>query len=125
MFSWLEKLEHKRWWNMLIVVSFVFAVLFGTKAVTIIDPQAGFLMSIGLLFVGIGEGANHKKVTEYKTGKIVYYDPFFEKVRGETPTMKIPKGSIYKREPIFIGILFDAIGIALVFAGIVKIFSTL
>jgi len=121
MFSWLENLDKKRWWNMIIIVGFVFAILFGAKIITIIDPQAGFLLSIGLLFIGIGEGANHQKVTDYTTGKMVYFNPFSKTIKGETPTMKIPKGYIYKRKPIFIGILFDFIGIALIAIGLYKL----
>jgi len=121
MFSWLDNLDKKRWWNMLIITSFIFAILFGAKVITIINPQAGFLISLGLLFVGIGEGANHKKITDYKIGKIVYYDPFSQEEYGKTPTLKIPKGYTYKREPIFIGILFDVIGIALIIIGLFKL----
>ncbi len=121
MFSWLENLDKKRWWNMIIIVGFIFAILFGAKIITIIDPQAGFLISVGLLFVGIGEGANHKKVIEYKIGKQIFYNPFSKTIEGESPTIKIPKGYIYKREPIFIGLLFDFIGVALIIIGLVKL----
>ena len=121
MFSWLDNLDKKRWWNMLIITSFIFAILFGAKVITIINPQAGFLISLGFLFVAIGEGANHKKVTDYHVGKIVYYNPFSEEIQGKSPTLKIPKGYTYKRKPIFIGILFDVIGIALIFIGLFKL----
>ena len=106
---------------MLIITSFIFAILFGAKVITIINPQAGFLISIGFLFVGIGEGANHKKVTDYHIGNIVFYNPFSEEIQGKSPTLKIPKGYTYKREPIFIGILFDVIGIALIIIGLFKL----
>ena len=120
MFSWLENLDKKRWWNMLIIVGFIFAILFGMKLITIIPPIAGFLFSIGLLFVGIGEGANHQKIPNYETGEYAWIDPINNKKVASIPA-KIQKGYIYKRKPVFIGIVFDVFGILLMLIGLYKL----
>ena len=107
---------------MLIATGFIFAILFGTRVINIIDPQIGFLFSIGLLFVGIGESANHKKEIVYEKGNEIFYNPLNGEVIGKSPTLHIPKGTAYKRKPIFIGILFDIIGIAFITVALYKLF---
>ena len=112
---------------MFVVIGFVFAILFGTKTITIINPEAGFLISIAMLAFGIAEAANHQEVTQYKKGKISYSDPylqqeyFLDEIKN-SPTVHIPDGKTYVRKPIFIGIVLDIISAILFIAGVIKLF---
>ncbi len=112
---------------MFVIVGFVFAILFGTKAITIVDPEAGFLLSIALLAFGIGEAANHKEVTSYETTKITHFDPyldreyFMDEIRN-SPFVRVPTGKTYVRKPVFVGIVLDAMAAVLFLAGVIKLF---
>jgi len=126
-FSWLEKLDQKRWWNMFVIVGFVFAVLFGTGAVTVVDAEAGFIISIATLCFGIAEAANHKKVTNYRKGKVSHFDPYLQEEYfadeiKNSPTMLIPDGETYVREPVFLGIVLEAVSAILFITGVIKLF---
>jgi len=122
MFKWLENLDTKRWWNMILIIGLTFAILFGTKTITLIDPQAGFLMSVGFILLAIGESANHKKAIQYQKGHISFFNPLSDQEVGQSPELDIPIGYKYVRKPIFIGIVFDIFGVALFLAGIAKLF---
>ena len=122
MFKWLENLDTKRWWNMLIITSFILMVLFGSKVITIVDPQAGFLFSLGILLFAIGESANHEKIQTYKKGHISYFDPFTGEEVGRGPLANFPDGYKYIRKPIFIGLVLDFVGLVFFIVGIIKLF---
>ena len=127
MFSWLEKLEFKRWWNMVIVIGFVFAVLFGTKAITIIDPTAGFLLSLATLLFGIAEAASHQEEMQYTVGREYHHNSYmpedlFRDKWQKMPPVHIPTGKKYVRKPIFIGIVLDIVAAILFLAGVAKLF---
>jgi len=119
MFKWLENLDTKRWWNMLIITSFILMVLFGSKVITIVDPQAGFLFSLGILLFAIGESANHKKIIEYK---IIQDSGTVDGWTGKDIYQKVPIGASYIRKPIFIGLVLDFVGLVFFIVGIIKLF---
>ena len=127
MFTWLENIEKKRWWMIFVIVGFIFSVLFGTGSISVINSEAGFIISVAVLVFGIAESANHKKVSIYKSGKVSYFDPYFDKEYfwdeiQNSPPVKIKTGESYIRKPIFIGIVLDIVSAVLFVVGVIKLF---
>ncbi|RXK03811.1 hypothetical protein CRV02_01040 [Arcobacter sp. CECT 8989] len=110
-------LDFKRWYNMLIVSSFIVFVTCLGGVIGIYTPndmeflKTILIASIGFFFIGMGESSTRFMINDYEIGEYHQINPLTGESWGHIPNVKIPKGKKEIRKIKLSSIAFYLLGI--------------